>query len=265
PKMRARAESFRDYFSQATLFWRSLSAPEQQHLIEAAQFELGKVETKAVRERMLGLFAHVDPDLARRVSAGIGVAVPADNPRPGNLPPSGRPTVERSPALSMANTVKDTIASRRVAILAGSGLNLAEIQAIRSALESAGAKPEIVAPVLGPIAGAGGNRIEADKAISTVSSVMYDAVFVPSGPPSEAALAKQEEMRRFIAEAYRHGKTIGATGAGIEWLSQAGVSDGKAEAGVVTTRETGDLGAFSERFIAAIAQHRHWERLSPKH
>ncbi|HXT34262.1 MAG TPA: catalase, partial [Chloroflexota bacterium] len=263
-RKRARAEGFRDYFSQATLFWQSLSAPEQQHLVDAARFELGKVESKAVRERMLGLFAHVNPDLARRVSAGIGVAVPADNPRPGNLPPSGKPIVDRSPALSMANTVKDTIASRRVAILAGSGINLAEIQAVRSALEAAGARAEVVAPVLGPIVGTGGDRVEADKAISTVGSVMYDAVLVPCGPPSEAAPMKQEEMRRFIAEAYWHGKTIGATGAGIEWLRQIGIAGGAADVGVITTQGMGDLSAFSERFIAAIAQHRHWERLSPK-
>jgi catalase len=118
----------------------------------------------------------------------------------------------------MANTVKDTIASRLVAILAGSGVNLADVQAVRSALESAGAKAEVVAPALGPIYGTGGDRIEADKAISTVSSVMYDAVLVPSGPPSDAAPAKLEEILRFVAEAYRHGKTIGATGAGTVLL-----------------------------------------------
>ena len=150
------------------------------------------------------------------------------------------------------------------AILAGSGINLADLQAVRSALEAAGARAELVAPALGQIAGTGGDRIEADKAISTVGSVMYDAVLVPGGPPNEAAAMKQEEMRRFIVEAYWHGKTIGATGDGVDWLSQTGIVDGTADPGIITTSAGGGRDAFSERFIAAIAQHRHWERLSSK-
>jgi len=52
-----------------------------------------------------------------RVAEGIGVTIPRDNPRPGVLPPSGRRTVERSAALSMENSAKDSIKSRRVAFL----------------------------------------------------------------------------------------------------------------------------------------------------
>jgi catalase len=64
-KVRARSESFRDYFSQATLFWNSLTPAEQAHLIAAGQFELGKVETKEVRERMVALLDFL-MDVARR-------------------------------------------------------------------------------------------------------------------------------------------------------------------------------------------------------
>ncbi len=85
-KTRARSESFKDYFSQATLFWRSMSPAEQQHIVDAALFELGKVETSEVRERMVGLFEFVDHDLAARVGEGLGVAVPTNQPRPGITP-----------------------------------------------------------------------------------------------------------------------------------------------------------------------------------
>jgi catalase len=40
PKARQRPDSFRDFFSQATLFFRSLSLVEQQHLANALRFEL---------------------------------------------------------------------------------------------------------------------------------------------------------------------------------------------------------------------------------
>ena len=77
PKVRARTDAFRDYFSQATLFWKSLSAPEQDHLVAACRFELGRVGSTVIRQCMLGLFAHVDATLGQRVAAGIGVAVPS--------------------------------------------------------------------------------------------------------------------------------------------------------------------------------------------
>ncbi|HWE60873.1 MAG TPA: catalase [Chloroflexota bacterium] len=272
PKVRARSESFRDYFSQATLFWKSLSAPEQQHLIDAGRFELGKVETKAVRERMVGMLARVDANLAQRVAEGIGVAVPANFSVPDAVPPpSGRPTVERSAALSLENSVKDSIKSRRIAILAANGVNAAEVQVVKEALKAQGAHAEVIAAMLGTISGAGGEKLEVDKSAATVDSVLYDAVFIPGGTQSVEQLAQQGKTRHFVAEAYRHGKAIGATGAGIDLLRQAGLSavplagpetSGRvlAEHGVVTTRDSADLRSFSDRFVAAIAQHRHWMR-----
>ncbi|MCX7178208.1 MAG: catalase, partial [Proteobacteria bacterium] len=42
-KLRIRAESFADHYSQARLFFRSLAEPEQKHLASAIVFELSKV------------------------------------------------------------------------------------------------------------------------------------------------------------------------------------------------------------------------------
>jgi len=43
-KIRQRSESFSDHFSQARLFFKSMSKHEQEHIISAYSFELGKVE-----------------------------------------------------------------------------------------------------------------------------------------------------------------------------------------------------------------------------
>jgi catalase len=51
-KVRERGEKFFDHFSQATLFWNSQSEPEKQHIVQAFQFELGKLDRPAIRERM---------------------------------------------------------------------------------------------------------------------------------------------------------------------------------------------------------------------
>jgi catalase len=50
-----RPESFADHYSQARLFFRSMSEPEKRHIVSAFAFELGKVEMMAIRTRMLGI------------------------------------------------------------------------------------------------------------------------------------------------------------------------------------------------------------------
>lgn len=280
-KLRGRGDSFKDYFSQATLFWKSLSPTEQDHVVAAAHFELGKVNTKEVRERMVALFAHVDSTLAQRVAEGIGVSIPTDNPRPGVLPPSGRPTVEKSAALSMENTVKNTIKGRQVAVLAADGVDDATVQTVKNALMQQGAQVKVISRILGTIKGTSGQQVPVDKSAITTDAIMFDAVFVPDGAESVAQLLKQGAARQFIAEAFKHGKAIGALGEGIQLLynsnipglvmdgktsSKTGASTSKTTAtavssnGVVTAPKGSNLNTFVEQFAAAIAQHRHWGR-----
>jgi len=89
-KVRERSEKFKDFFSQARMFWISLTEPEQKRVVKAAHFELGKVETMAVRERMVhDFFNRIDHELARRVAGGIGVDPPPGmtGPRRVTRPP----------------------------------------------------------------------------------------------------------------------------------------------------------------------------------
>ena len=271
PKVRARTDAFRDYFSQATLFWKSLSAPEQDHLVAACRFELGKVGSTAIRQRMLGQFAHVDATLAQRVAAGIGVAVPAekDNPRPGVAPAAVKPTVERSAALSMEHTAKDSIKSRKVAVLAADGVRTAAVLAVKEALTARGAVVEVIGPWLGTLTGADGGQLAVDRGLLTVASVMYDAVFVPGGQAAVDALWGEGDARHFVAEAYKHGKAIGAQAEGVALLGAAGLpaSAGPEAApgvsavqGVVRATAAATPQAFADAFAEAIAQHRHWNR-----
>jgi catalase len=68
-KVRDRAESFLDHFSQATLFYNSQNAVEKEHIIQAFQFELAHCETPAIRERVIGVLEKVDKGLAKAVRA----------------------------------------------------------------------------------------------------------------------------------------------------------------------------------------------------
>ena len=83
-KIRNRSKSFFDFFSQATLFYNSQSAVEQNHIINALTFELSKVQRKNIRERMLGLLTQVNNTLVAKVAAGLGMPVPKGPQLPMN-------------------------------------------------------------------------------------------------------------------------------------------------------------------------------------
>jgi catalase len=276
--IRERSESFKDHYTQATLFWNSQSAVEKKHIIRAGRFELGKVESKEVRQRMIDNLNRVDHELARKVAEGVGIAPPspvAPSIRAvaaavkGTLAP--RRAVSRSEALSMANTVKNTIRSRRIAILAANGVNGAELRIVRAALEASGAHTEILAPALGTLRTAEGGTVEVNRSLLTTASIMYDAVFVPGGRASIEALESQGDVIHFINEAFKHYKTIGASGDGVDLLLASDIqgidlSDTLTtpllvvDQGVITTRDVSDLDPFVQGLTAAVAQHRHWDR-----
>jgi catalase len=167
-KVRERSESFRDHFSQARLFWRSQSAAEKEHMVLAFRFELGKVESQTVRERMVDLLTHVDLQLATQVAAGIGVAEPASSggaeaarqrlqegwERFGSTSIPNFRTVDEpatAPELSMANTVKDNPKGRKVAVLAADGVDAAQLSGMQRGLKAAGVVVEVVAPRVGTV------------------------------------------------------------------------------------------------------------------
>ncbi|TCQ03228.1 catalase-related domain-containing protein [Serpentinicella alkaliphila] len=52
-KIRERSDSFMDNFSQATIFWNSMSCAEKQHIIESFHFEVGNVQDmQKIKERV---------------------------------------------------------------------------------------------------------------------------------------------------------------------------------------------------------------------
>ena len=111
-KLRDSPASFADHFSQATLFWSSLTKVEQDHVVEAFTFELGKCFEQAIRERNLANLANVDRELCARVAAGLGLR-----------PPSGKPaSAVPSPALSQITGRPGPITGRVVGVVAGAGL-----------------------------------------------------------------------------------------------------------------------------------------------
>jgi len=281
-KVRERSEKFFDHFSQARLFYSSQSAPEKSHIVQALQFELGKVEAPAIRERMLGLLTHVDKTLAGLVAQGLGLTVPTklDPPMNMSVPADGNikhfqprplePSLDRSPALSMASTVKNGIQTRKIAILLAEGFEDADVAAMKKALAAAGAQGKIIAPHLGSVKGAKGTELPVDFSLLTAGSVLFDAVYLPGGARSVEVLIKVGKALHFVTEAYTHCKTIAATGASRDLLARALVGPDEmtkheaqrtpfdADPGIIL--DAAATPKTAAQFIAAIGRHRHWER-----
>ena len=120
-KVRGKAERFADHYTQATLFWNSQTDVEKQHIINAFRFELSRVQTPAIRERMVSGLMNVAAELAEGVAAGLGIReMPA--PMPKVMTRKVTPEVSVSPALSLfARPGDGSIRTRRVAILVADG------------------------------------------------------------------------------------------------------------------------------------------------
>ena len=268
-KVRARSESFRDHFTQPALFYHSQSEAEKKHIVDAFSFELGKVETVAIRQRMVNILTQIDTDLANKVAANLGLT-PQEPQQPINHsfgadtdPESVQPTekknyLDRSEALSMANTVKDTIKTRRVAFLATNGVDDDALDAMKLSLMAEGAMVKIVAPKHGSIKTVNGAEVKVDETWLTTSSVLFDAVYVPGGKASVDALSEEMEAIHFVNEAFKHCKAVAATGEGVEFVkNETFAGRDETDKAVIlggTAKET------AKPFINAIAQHRNWER-----
>jgi catalase len=120
---------------------------------------------------------------------------------------------------------------------------------------------KVLAPHLGSLQSAGGGSVGVDELIVTMPSVMFDAVFIPGGRASVAALKVYGNAVHFVSEAYKHSKAIAAFGEGRELLAAAGALGTQRSSGAAAGVSVADDAAVLARtFISDISVHRHWER-----
>ncbi|MBB4826111.1 catalase [Sporosarcina luteola] len=243
-KVQARSESFADHFSQAKLFWNSMSKTEKKHIVDAFSFELGKVKSKSVRQQVVDMFANVDVGLATAVAEAIGVEFPS------NVKESK--VTQSSPALSQMNTTKRP-ETRKVAILIGEGFDGAELESLVSACVNAEITVDLVGERFGIVHGTDGLAAEIDQTFLTAHSTVYDAVYVAGGT-AENRKKFQLDMIDFINEAYRHYKPIGIAKTGLDYFEASLAEEGPGV--VLPIQIEGNPAAF----IEAVAAHRHWNR-----
>jgi catalase len=189
----------------------------------------------------------------------INHAVSADANDTDYEPITVKPIVDKSAALSMEGTIRDTIKTRRVAFLAANGVNDQSLNGMRKALEGGGATVKIVSLKQGTITTEGGKQIPVDGSFLGEASVCYDAVFIPDGKKSIEALLTEPNAIQFVNETYKHSKAIGAEGEGKSFLKETSVKE--VELKKLNGEEVGVLTDGNiEKFIKAIANHRFWNR-----
>jgi len=261
-KVRGKAERFADHYTQATLFWNSQTDVEKQHIINAFRFELSRVQTPAIRQRMVSGLMNVATDLADAVATGLGMReMPA--PMPKALQQDVTPEVSVSPSLSLTARPGDgSIRTRRVAILVADGCDGDSLVSLANQLTDEGAVPRFVSSSLGSIQPASGEAIEVDVSLGAAPAVLYDAVVLPDGADAVAALQADGRTLEFIKDQYRHCKPILAVGEGVQLLKACGVPltlpGGDPDPGLVISK-TGSTQA-NATFVEAIAAHRHFAR-----
>ena len=242
-KVRERAERFADHYSQATLFWKSQTGPEQAHIASAFVFELSKLTLPHVTERIIANLGNVSPDLALRVAAGLGVETP-----PASEPAAPHVAMPSSTALSILANAMPNLVGRRVAVLLGEGSDPDALDSLLAAISAAGATAVIVAQrkhLALP-----GRTVTVDGQLAGSPSCLFDAVALLLDEDSAVTLSTDAAAIQFVQDAFGHLKTIGATLGSRPLIERAAISP---DEGVVSLEDGFDA------FVAAAA-YRHWDR-----
>jgi catalase len=250
-KERVRPESFADHYSQARQFYVSQTSTEQRHMADALVFELSKVDTMAIRERMVGHLRNIDKDLAKAVADGLGIGLPK-KPKPAKKPITDLPA---SDALSILKNAPETFEGRKLGILATDGGDAALLKALNKAVEAAGGTVEVITSQVGGVALSDGKTVEGDEKVDGGPSVLYDAVALLVSEDGADALTGKPPARDFVADAFAPCKFIGYTEAALPLMEKAGIAESLDDGCIAL-----DGPKTVKAFAGALPRLRYWDR-----
>jgi catalase len=207
-KIRVRSESFKDHYSQARLFYRSVTPQEQKHIAMALAFELSKVDIAEIRKRMLGHLNVIDEHLGAEVADELGMTGEAIAATPAAEPID----LDPSPALRLYGKYKPSLKGRKVGILLADGFDPKIQSALVAAIKKEEATAAIIAPKVGGVSDSSGKKHPAQMALSGSPSVLFDAVAVLAGEAGDKSLSGNPDAITFLMDALRHLKAIALSG-----------------------------------------------------
>jgi len=178
---------------------------------------------------------------------------------------------------------------KRVAILATNGFEQSELETPHDKLKAAGAQVDIVSPEQGEIKGWSGKDwgrpVKVDKQLGKVKADDYDAIVLPGGQINPDLLRVNPDALKLIKAFYDAGKPVAAVCHAPWLLIETGIAKGKrmtsyhsikqdvinagakwedsqvvTDNGLITSRNPGDLEAFSAKIIEEIREGKHQRR-----
>ncbi|SEI17710.1 catalase [Rhizobium tibeticum] len=251
-KVRLRPESFADHYSQARQFYISQTPPEQRHIAAALTFELSKVQTPVIRERMVSHLMNIDQTLASTVAQKLGFQ---SMPEPAEAAVPTRHDLEPSPALSIVERGPKRFEGRKLGILVTDGVDASLLKGLTTAITKEKAVFEVIAPKVGGVTASDGTWVEAHHMIDGGPSVLFDAVAMLTSSAAIDDLAKEATARDFVADAFQHCKFIGYDQSAVPLLEKAGVA-GMEDEGLIALPGEEGISAF----VSALGKLRVWAR-----
>ncbi|WP_100011153.1 catalase [Lentibacillus sediminis] len=242
--IRARSESFKDYYTQPRIFWNSMTPIEKQHTIQGFSYQLGKVESEFVRQQNVNNLVKVDKEMACIIADNIGV----DRPEGSNVPVS-----TSYPSLSQYKNNPNYAYTQKVGVLVGDGFNSNEVTNVLNYLQQRGVIIVIISEKLGRVTGSDGTKLKVDATFLTQSPYLVDSLYVVGGSSKNQNKFKQD-VSEYVRVAYTHYKPIGIAESGEPYINKSNKNN---YAGVVFADNNPD---FAENFVEAIAQMRFWDR-----
>lgn len=250
--VRLRPESFADHYSQARQFYISQTPAEQRHIAAALTFELSKVETPVIRERVVSHLMNIDETLANTVGEKLGFQ---SMPKPADAAMPTRQDLEPSPALSIVERGPKRFEGRKLGILITDGVDIDLLTGLQDAIVAEKAEVALIAPKVGGVTASDGSWVPAQFMIDGGPSVLFDAIALLPAKAAMDDLLQEATARDFVADAFQHCKFIGHVADAFPLLEKAGIAD-KLDEGVIELPGEGGLSAF----VAELGKLRLWAR-----
>ena len=177
----------------------------------------------------------------------------------------------------------DELTGKRIAFLATDGFEQVELNVAWKAVEDAGGEPELLSLERGEIQGVNGmdkaDTFPVDRPVAEADAEEYDGLVLPGGVKNPDTLRMHEDAVRFVRAFFEQGKPVGAICHGPWTLVEADVVRGRTvtsypsirtdirnadgdwvdeevvvDAGLVTSRNPGDLPAFNAKIVEEFAE-----------
>jgi len=181
------------------------------------------------------------------------------------------------------------LSQKKIAILATHGFEQSELEVPRDRLKAAGATVDIVSLQAGEIKGWAkkdwGHPVKVDKTLQDVSADQYDAIVLPGGQINPDLLRVEPKALSFIKDMFNQKKIVAAVCHAPWLLIETGIAKGRkmtsyksiktdvmnagaqwedsevvVDNGVITSRNPGDLEAFSAKIIEEVREGPHTQR-----